>query len=78
MAEVRILQYRAIWDVVDHRGTIEVLPEGAGALLKQLKFTDAAEFGALANLLQLDGDIWLVDDRLISTRPQPTGLYTGE
>lgn len=73
MAEVRIAQYRATWDPVDHRGTIELLLDGG--IKKTLPLTNAGEFAALSTLLQLDPDVWLVDDRLITTKGQPTGLH---
>jgi len=72
MSEVQITQYRATWDPVSHRGIIDLLLDGGAK--KELRITDAAEFAALSTLLQLDPSVWLADDRLITTKGQPTGL----
>jgi hypothetical protein len=77
MSEARILRYRATWDTASHRGLIEILPEGEGAKTKSFALTNAAEFAALSTLLLLDGEVYLKDETLITTRVQPPGLQLG-
>lgn len=70
--QARITQYRATWDVKQHKGLIEVRigPEAP----TPLAFSDPAEFAAVAAMLQCDPDVWLIDDSLISTQVQAPGI----
>lgn len=72
MTTMQIKRFRATWSIANNAGVIEISVEPGK--VRKLAFKTAADFTAVYTMLQMDPEISLVDDDMISTDVQPTGV----